>query len=95
MAGSRRLTRRYYFRGKSYGPETPVKDIPQELADREKQLNSPELVKKHSRKYGPAAALRMADLVPKNEAPVIEDTQEPIDTTHETEGPEDGPKEDE
>jgi hypothetical protein len=67
MAKSKRLTRKYRIGAVMYGPETPIKDIPEQLLLRERQLATPEEQLKIARRFGTAATLSGSDLVPDKE----------------------------
>jgi len=67
MAKSKRLTREYRIGAIMYGPYTPIKDIPDSLLLRERQLATPEEQLKILRRFGTAATLPGADLVPDRE----------------------------
>lgn len=68
MARSKRLTRQYRIGSDVYGPNTPSKDVPEKLWEREKQLATPEEQLKIARRYGTAASFTPANLVPESQA---------------------------
>jgi hypothetical protein len=86
MAKPKRLTRIYRIKDKIYGPDTPTKEVPQQLWDREEELKDPMVQKKLARRYGAGRILPGKDLVPEVTSEAVEETEEeeapsPVETT--------------
>lgn len=77
MAESKRLTRTYHFNRVIYTPDTPSDKVPDELWEREKQLDSPEFKEKKARRYGNIVATPIKHLVPETTGEVVEEEEEP------------------